>query len=257
MQATNAFLSPVLEWVWRSSGQVVVLVVLVLGVQRFLGYRLLARWRYSLWFLVLARLLVPVAPTITFAAADFSAINNPNGAWSYGWMPRTKLEFNLYTKSDTLFGLIEWTGDFPPDFFTPESRAPHLSFNPTTDQVEVGNRPLEPRRLTAHPSPIGQRNVIRWKAPRSGSIEIIAAFEGNDLDGTTTDASVYHNGSRLFAGDVEGFGKPSRVSFCTNITVTAGDAVDFVEGYGSNHTYTRDTTRVDATILELTGVIIF
>ena len=67
MEATEAVLTSVFAWVWRSSGQASVLVGLVLGVQWLWRHRLTARWRYALWLLVLTRLMVPFAPTSAFS----------------------------------------------------------------------------------------------------------------------------------------------------------------------------------------------
>ncbi len=72
MEAIYPGLTSVFEWVWRSSWQATVLVGLVLGVQWLLGHRLSARWRYALWFLVLARLMVPFTPTSAFSVFNFT-----------------------------------------------------------------------------------------------------------------------------------------------------------------------------------------
>lgn len=48
-------------WLLKSSGQAAVLVVLVLAVQWLLRRKLSPRWRYALWWLVVARLLMPVS----------------------------------------------------------------------------------------------------------------------------------------------------------------------------------------------------
>ena len=50
------------EWLLRSPGQAGVLTVLVLLAQFGLGKRLDGRWRHLLWFLVLARLVLPWSP---------------------------------------------------------------------------------------------------------------------------------------------------------------------------------------------------
>ena len=48
------------SWVLKTSGQAVVLVLLVLAVQWLCRRRLPARWRHVLWWIVIFRLLVPV-----------------------------------------------------------------------------------------------------------------------------------------------------------------------------------------------------
>ncbi|MBI4663201.1 MAG: hypothetical protein HY735_30710 [Verrucomicrobia bacterium] len=64
---TNSVLMFIFECVVKSSWQAAVLVGLVLAVQRLLAGKLSPRWRYGLWFLVLARLLIPVAPESAFS----------------------------------------------------------------------------------------------------------------------------------------------------------------------------------------------
>lgn len=51
-----------MAWLLRSSGEAVVLILLVLLVQALLGGRLRPCWRYRLWWLVLLRLILPVFP---------------------------------------------------------------------------------------------------------------------------------------------------------------------------------------------------
>src|SRR5688500_15693042 len=49
-------------WLVRTSWQALVLVAIVAAVQVALGKWLAPRWRYALWMLVVARLLMPVLP---------------------------------------------------------------------------------------------------------------------------------------------------------------------------------------------------
>ena len=53
---------PVWHWLLKCSAQAAVLVLLVLLVQWLFRKRLAPRWRYALWFLVVARLALPVSP---------------------------------------------------------------------------------------------------------------------------------------------------------------------------------------------------
>ncbi len=49
-------------WVLKASGQASVLILVVMAVQGALRSRLSPRWRFALWYLVLARLLLPAFP---------------------------------------------------------------------------------------------------------------------------------------------------------------------------------------------------
>lgn len=54
--------APVFDWVWRTSAMASVTVVLLLLVKGLLGNKLNIRWHYSLWLLLLIRLVLPWAP---------------------------------------------------------------------------------------------------------------------------------------------------------------------------------------------------
>jgi hypothetical protein len=181
------------------------------------------------------------------AAGDFSLTNNPNGAWSYGWVSATNLDLILYTIIDTPYGLKEWTGPFPRD---PNlTTVPCVIVNDTGTSISAIDNVYQVHRLNAHPGPNNERSVVRWTAPESGAVRIASAFEGRDAAlSTTTGGSVYYNGNRLFIGAVNGYGAASRISFTTNLLVAAGDTVAFIVDYGSNGNYYGDTTQVDATI---------
>lgn len=49
-------------WLLRNSAQAAVLVLVVWGLERTVLRRLPPRWRYGLWLVVLARLMIPLAP---------------------------------------------------------------------------------------------------------------------------------------------------------------------------------------------------
>lgn len=76
MEATS-MLTSVFECVLKSSWQAAVLVCLVLAVQRVFARSISARWRYSLWLLVVLRLLIPVAPESVFSIYNL-APQQPN-----------------------------------------------------------------------------------------------------------------------------------------------------------------------------------
>jgi beta-lactamase regulating signal transducer with metallopeptidase domain len=54
-------------WTWQTSLRASILILLVLLVCRVLGRRLPPVWHYGLWFLVVVRLLLPVAPPASFS----------------------------------------------------------------------------------------------------------------------------------------------------------------------------------------------
>src|SRR5258707_5030510 len=62
----------------RASWQAAVLILLVLAAQRAFGRRLSPRWRYSLWLLVVIRLVLPW--TIPSPVSLFNLLNFPAGS---------------------------------------------------------------------------------------------------------------------------------------------------------------------------------
>ena len=65
-----------LSWLWRSSLQASVLVLLVLLIQRVSRSRVGSRWHYALWFLVLGRLVIPVMPESSFSIFNFARMDH-------------------------------------------------------------------------------------------------------------------------------------------------------------------------------------
>lgn len=60
-------------WVWEASWQAALIAVVVFIAQRLLRTRLSAGWRYALWFLVVARLVMPVLPQSPVSVYNFTA----------------------------------------------------------------------------------------------------------------------------------------------------------------------------------------
>lgn len=62
MEALAELAGWIFGWLLRNSAHACALAVLVYGLELVAGRHLAPRWRYGLWLVVLARLLVPVAP---------------------------------------------------------------------------------------------------------------------------------------------------------------------------------------------------
>jgi ELWxxDGT repeat protein len=168
------------------------------------------------------------------AALDFSATDNPNGVWSYGWSPSLGGIFVQDTSHRNNSGIDGWNGEQAGD------GNPSVTHNGTADTITLGSMIRQPGQLSFHPGPNGQYSVVRWTAPRAGSLSLAASFSGLDITPTSTDVHVLHNSAALFDGQVTAFG--AGPSFNTTAFVAAGDTIDCVVGYGSNHTFDCDTT---------------
>jgi hypothetical protein len=178
------------------------------------------------------------------AAGDFSAASNPNGAWSYGWSANRGSTFNLDTVATTVSGVNVWK-------YSATQVEPDVFYNGTSNTINPsGTNPIPAGTLAFHPGPSGQNAIVRWTAPSSGAYAIAATFTGRDIVGTTTDVAVLSNGSPLWVGEVTGYGAtqsypPSRLN------LNAGDTVDFTVGYGTDGTYSYDSTGLGADISQI------
>src|SRR4051794_30750535 len=68
---------PVLDWVLRTTWEASLIAALVLLAQWLLRGRVSARWRYNLWLLVVARLLLPAVPGTHFSPFNFVQLPQP------------------------------------------------------------------------------------------------------------------------------------------------------------------------------------
>jgi len=183
---------------------------------------------------------------VTFdLASDFSASQNPNGAWSLGWMAPGSTAFNLYTTPFAAFGLSlnEWRGLFPDNN---GSAPPDVMFNPTDTPITVSDTTWLPHQITFHPGEQGERSVVRWTSSLTGSASLASAFEGRS-GFATSGVEIYQNSTLLFSGLVLGTGAASQLSFAASLTLQAGDTIDFRVNYG-NGDWASDTTQIGAII---------
>jgi hypothetical protein len=179
------------------------------------------------------------------AATDFSATQNPNGAWSYGWSVSQGAAFNLATNPFTLSGLDGWNGGG-------SETNPAVSHNGTSSDITVGTVTVPAGGLILHPGSGGQNAIVRWTAPSTGDYQITGEFVGLDFEyPTTTDVAVRHGPSELFSDFINSYDVP--LPFSITRSVLAGETIDFAVGYGSNASYTGDTTGLDVTISQEPG----
>jgi hypothetical protein len=170
--------------------------------------------------------VTPAAALTTFnATTDFSSVNgNPNGVWSYGWMPVDFSSFNLYTNSgntDVRIGWLGWASDL----------SPQVLFNPSV-QESYG---VPPGWLSMHPGPETQPSVIRWTAPANGHVNVAGQFLPGD-SGIMQVAVRLNNQSWWSAADSG--------SYDLQTGVVAGDTIDFTV-YGG---FTGGNTPVSAVV---------
>jgi hypothetical protein len=184
----------------------------------------------------------PAHRTRFSTAADFSAENNPNGPWSYGWRATDAEEMHLFRDkliNEPVSGLYGWGHN---------NTGPCILFNTSAAVLKPPTLTWKPKQLTFHPGPGGEYCIIRWTAPRSGRCQIAGAFTGvSSAPPTTTDVHVFHNGKSVYDSFINLRNCGNESSFDIQQDVKDGDTIDFVVGYG-NGNYGWDTTGLDAVI---------
>jgi hypothetical protein len=158
------------------------------------------------WLMSVAVCLLAIGPIGATAdtwdvAADFSAVANPNSAWTYGYV-----QGGVFAA----YGTPETAGDGAGNSFA----GWHGS-----DWDVVGNvgKNVGPNVITAWGSyrEVGQvcfgtaynadLAAVVWTAPAAMEIQVAARFSGQGPDGATVRAYVVNNGTTVFTQDVLGF----------------------------------------------------
>jgi hypothetical protein len=196
---------------------------------------------------MISRLLLSLAFTLLVqgesfdAAKDFSAFDNPNGFWSYGFKRSPIADFELFSE------IIHRDGNM--DFWTD----PELGTDPT-----VAHNPLdtaesacplcdyiaEPGQLWLHPGRNKELAVLRWTAPAAGTYSVQVSFTG--LGGISTVTTLlFLNSVEIDRAPINGRG--AKVLLKHVITVSKGDILDIAVDEGPDNFF-NDTTAVDAVI---------
>jgi len=167
----------------------------------------------------------PAVGTVWDPAVEFSATDNPNGVWAYGWVSYEDFVAGGYTL--TLFDTIRvW--DELNHWGVEAGTEPAVLYNPTEDVHWFGNA-VPPHTLALHPGGSDERAIIRWTAPESGLFSIVGNFF-SDGD-PTVDVHVMLNGTSIFDSDFFG---PGSDPFDLPVAVAAGDTLDYAVGFGGN-----------------------
>ncbi len=106
------------------------------------------------------------------------------------------------------------------------------------------------RSLVLHPPNDADLTDLRFTAPSNLTLtNISATFAAADTGGTTTDVHVQVNGASIFDSSVSAAYPGGTTSVSDGpFTLSAGQTVDFLVGYGSNQTYFNDGTSLTASI---------
>ena len=137
--------------------------------------------------------------TVYDAAAQFSALTNPAGPWTYGYESALgaadtftvdAFPFNLTT------GLDSWGANVA------DSGNPSVTHNPGADPVTFFTITVGPGELMLHPGPDGELSMVRFTAPAAGLYDLRAAFASRDAFPGGTDVHVLVNNVSIFDAEV-------------------------------------------------------
>jgi hypothetical protein len=188
---------------------------------------------------------------------------NPTSVWSYGYAVPGKQPFTLYnTAGVTSEGLACWWTDN----WTTVGGV--LATSPEKGPRVINGFHFAPGWLLLHPGPADQKAALRFTAPASGAVLLLAHFGGTHAV-TSTDVHVMHGDRALFAADIRGLADwerpertPQATASCTQVlSLTAGDTVDVLVGFGGD-AHTCDYTAVrlivtplDSDLQHVTGAV--
>jgi hypothetical protein len=147
------------------------------------------------------------------AVRDFSlARGNPNGSWSYGWMPADFSIFNFYTSHD--YNVFN-------NYATPQWYAGLGSDHTPCIWINTGNMAygVPTGWLSLHPGPGKEPSVLRWTAPVAGNIHITGEFLSGDSGKMIV--AIRHNNQEIWAATDSG-------NFDLPANVTVGHTIDFM-----------------------------
>ena len=200
--------------------------------------------KFSFTLAVILGCLVPAGPSLAATydiSNDFSLASNPNGVWSYGYATGLTGTLTLYDLPSTVGSLQLWQSSV-----LNVSGDPLVWNNPTSSSAVVPGvpSPLGPHTAAFHPGPNGEFSFFRFTAPEAGSFDVVGNFGALDQGGT--DVHILKNGISLFTGEVDP-ADPS-APFNLQLSLNAGDVLDFAVGFGTDGTYYFDTTSISASI---------
>ncbi|HKQ36689.1 MAG TPA: CARDB domain-containing protein, partial [Verrucomicrobiae bacterium] len=148
-------------------------------------------------------------PTLSFSTQN----GNPNGVWSYGWMPTDFSAYTAYTNHGDI-NWYGWGGDATPGIWR--------NYGGPAYGVPSG-------WLSLHPGNGTEPCVLRWTAPGSGIARVTGRFLAGD--GGVMQVAVRRNNQSWWNAVDSGV-------FALTDAVTTGDVIDFAVygGYGYGNT---------------------
>ena len=184
---------------------------------------------------------VQAVPIIYNLAADFSATNNPNGVWSYGYKTSSGAAFTPFVNRVNSSGVDFWYLPSAPPF----GSLPQIARNPTATTVIFGTGIVPAGGVSFHPGQAGELAVVRFTAPVSGTYAIEALFGNSDTHPNNAAISIFRGTTSLFAQSLAAGSPPA--NYTQAFVPAAGETLDFQIDAGLN-SYFNDNKSITMTI---------
>ena len=219
----------------------------------------------SVWALLVATIAaagtLPAEAAVYNAVSDFSVLNNPNGAWSYG-EGTAGSSFTAFTNSSLYGGgngaaqAISFTGSTNVEYWqssNPTYLVPLIGENKGAGASTCCNTVLIPTGVVwMHPGTSSDA-IVQWTAPVAGEYHFSGSFELLDNNPSGIIGEVYANSSQLVSdtltnpGSNLGLQTPGQsAAFSGNVFLNAGGTLSFA--VNNDGSVFNDSTGLTATI---------
>jgi hypothetical protein len=188
---------------------------------------------------------------------EFSAINNPSGAWSYGWKGNSAGAFSLLTET----GAASADNGVPVHAWVLAGVGQPAIYGNLSTGTGVGaggQFVIPPGTVWVHPGPSHRAEnfgAVRFTAPSNSNYEISAAVQ-SIYNGSLSDDNEF----RVAVNNIEAFARflaPNvGTSYLAIVTLNAGETVDFLVGRGADGQEYGSALKLAATITPTTNAAI-
>lgn len=180
--------------------------------------------------------------------SSFSTSSNPNGLWSYGWLPSIGGTFTTFsslansaptTMPDTRWWVVPGEGTSVWDW---AHGTVCKNLSGSTNYSNNDAVFLEAGMADFYAGSSSRHTAIRWTAPFSCAVEVNGRFTGqyNYLTNCNADVHIAKNGTSFYNGHVNGFAGKSVNNYTDSngtspvqtyiglVSVNSGDVIDFI-----------------------------
>lgn len=180
-----------------------------------------------------------MAPVVVNAdvATDFALLANPNGAWTYGYLPRdpTSADAGTFVVFSEVANISSGEGSWrDPAITVLGAPAAWRNDKPATSNgVATGEFAL-------HPGQAGEYAIARWTAPAAGTYAVSVQFKAGDIG--DTNGLLVKNGVAIFTEETTSTDAVHEL----DVILAAGEFLDVAVGSKGNFDY--DSTPVHVSI---------